>query len=459
MTLRDVWRITGAAGECPVREEVWVHGVRTDSRLVDQGDLFLCLPGQNADGHDFAADALNKGAAAIMAQRPLGLDSGKVPVLYVTDCLWALAELASFWRERFRGKVIGITGSAGKTSVKEFLACILNQGAETGKSYKNWNNRLGVPLSILGCSAEEDFWVLEAGVNQRGEMRELARIIRPDLGVIHNIGPVHLEGLQGLEGVAREKAELINWVRKGGYALLGKDYPLLISHLPARWDLDFLLFSLREKGADFTGEYLGLEGNRGVYSLCLQGSELRVSLGFPGEHQLENVLAAASAAWILGCDREAIENGLHSAELPEHRSHLLHLGSWRLIDDSYNSNPLSVHPALQSARELSGKEPLLAFLGDMFELGESAEQAHYDLGKAAAEQEVTHLFYGGEFASAVKKGFTQAGGENFHPVEGVEEFIRLWRDLDLRGGTVLFKASRGCGLERFVQALRKELQQ
>ena len=459
MRLEEVQQATGAAGDLPANGGAWVNGVASDSRLASEGDLFVCLRGEKLDGHAFAGDAVQRGAVAVLAEKPLSDVGEETPVLLVPDCLQALGDLAASWRERFRGTVIAVTGSAGKTSIKELLASILSLRGTTARSFKNWNNRLGVPLSILECSCEEDYWVLEAGVNLAGEMRDLARIISPDLALVNNIGPAHLEGLGGEEGVAREKACLISGVRQGGFAVVSADYPLLEAHLPQRSDLRWVRFSCREGEREIKGEYLGLQGERSLYRLDLEGCLIQIAPGLQGGYHLENILAAAVSAWILGCKAKEIQAGLERAELPEHRSKVFQQGGWRVIDDAYNSNPLSLRCSLQSARELSGGGPFFAFLGDMLELGNEAQEAHRKLGREAAVQGVETLFYKGEHASDAELGYREAGGSGrVREVDSVEEFLRLWRGLDASGGTVLFKASRGCHLERFAQALQQELQ-
>ena len=458
MQLDEVIQATGAATNGFAGKGIEISGVRTDSRLVRTGDLFVCLPGENADGHAFAEDALQRGASAVMAQKPMPQIGERVPVLRVEDCLIALGDLGARWRDRFGGTVVGITGSAGKTSLKELLAAILAQRARTAKNYKNWNNRLGVPFSLLGFSGGEDYWVLEAGVNQAGEMDELARILRPDVGLIHNIGPVHLEGLGGEDGVAREKSKLAASVPDGGLVLISADYPLLNEALPGRPDVRTVRFSCERGRARYTGEYMGRTGGVAKYRLDLDGTVLEVTPGFQAGYQLENILAAAVAAWELGCTVGDIEAGLASAEMPEHRSQIFHVGGWTLIDDCYNANPLSVRLALESAGEMGGSAAFVAFLGDMLELGETSEAAHYEMGREAALRGVDHLLYSGRYIREVERGYREAGGRDGpRPVETSEELAAFCRGLEASGGTVLLKASRGCRLERFLQVLQKEL--
>ena len=457
MRLDEVMQATGA--ETPGSGEgIEISGVRADSRQVRPGDLFVCLPGERVDGHDFVQDALQRGAVAVLASRSLPGVEDRVPVLRVGDCLIALGDLGARWRERFQGTLVAVTGSAGKTSLKELLASMLSRRAGTAKNYKNWNNRLGVPLSLLEFTGTERYWVLEAGVNQTGEMDELARILGPDVAVIHNVGPVHLEGMGSREGVAREKAKLAASVRGGGLVLVSADYPLLTAALPDHPDARIARFSCGDVEARYRGEYLGHSGDRGLYRLDLDGTVLEVASELRGAYQLENILAAAAAARELGCEPEDIEAGVAGAELPEHRSQVIRIGEWTLVDDCYNANPVSVRCALEGARELAGEDPLIAFLGDMLELGEEAGAAHYEMGRDAARQGVDHLLYSGRFLREVASGYREAGGRSEpRQVETEEKLQAFCRGIRASAGTVLLKGSRGCRLERFLQVLQKEL--
>ncbi|MFW6314593.1 MAG: Mur ligase family protein [Desulfohalobiaceae bacterium] len=203
MTLAEVGRAMQAVGEYEDHSEQQVQRIQTDSRLVEPGDLFVCLQGENLDGHNFARDAVHKGALGVVSEKPLWDLHIEVPVLLVQSSLQALGQLAAYWRSKFQGRVLAVTGSAGKTTVKELLASILGQRSQVGKNFKNWNNELGLPLSILGFSCREQYWVLEAGISKKGDMDILGQILNPDLALVVNVGPAHLQGLQDLGGPAR----------------------------------------------------------------------------------------------------------------------------------------------------------------------------------------------------------------------------------------------------------------
>ncbi|MFO8031922.1 MAG: UDP-N-acetylmuramoyl-tripeptide--D-alanyl-D-alanine ligase [Desulfohalobiaceae bacterium] len=460
LTLAEVGQAIQAVGEYEEHSEQLVQRIQTDSRLVEPGDMFVCLQGENLDGHNFAREAVHKGAMAVVSERPLWDLHIEVPVLLVQSSLQALGQLAAYWRNKFQGRVLAVTGSAGKTTVKELLASILGQRSQVGKNYKNWNNELGLPLSILGFSCREHYWVLEAGISKKGDMDILGQILNPDLALVVNVGPAHLQGLQDLAGVAREKARLLHYLRPGGLGVVSRDYPELTQRLPLREDMRLIPFSTRPGEARLQGTYLGLQpSGKSRFELDLEGQVLDLDLELHGEFMLENLLAACSAAWSLGLDPEAIRLGLQQADPPEHRGQVKRLGKFLVIDDCYNANPLSMRCALEHAQALASKGQLYLILGDMKELGQQSEEAHEDLGRSVAELEPSGVFYIGEYASQFQAGYTSQGrAEVLHLLRDVQEILPCWRKLGPRQGILLIKASRGCRLERCLQLLGPELE-
>ncbi len=459
LTLAEVGQAMQAVGEYEAHTEQVVQRIQTDSRLVEPGDLFVCLQGENLDGHSFARDAVHKGALAVVAERPLWNLHIEVPVLLVQSSLQALGHLAAHWRSKFQGRVLAVTGSAGKTTVKELLASILGQRFQVSRNFKNWNNELGVPLSMLECSGREQFWVMEAGISKKGDMDVLGQILGPDMCLIINIGPAHLQGLQDLSGVAREKSRLLHYVRPGGLGVVSRDYSELIERSPAREDMRLAFFSTRNKQAKFSGRYHGQnEQGQSCFELNLDGLNLGLALELHGRFMLENVLAAASAAWMLGLDPEAIRQGLEQAIIPEHRGEIKQWGSFVIIDDCYNANPLSMRCALEYARDYAGHSDLYLLLGDMLELGEQAGEEHEELGRFVSGLGAKHVFFIGDYSQQFQAGFN-AGQEkhNLHLVQAGQQLVDCWRAIGPSGGILLVKASRGCRLERCLQLLAPEL--
>lgn len=456
LTLADIRDAMGAVGDLHEADGLEVTRVRTDSRLVERGDLFVCLPGSRFDGHLFATEAARRGAGAILSQRHLP-EVTETPVLLVTDTLEALGRLAAFWRGRFQargGRVVAVTGSAGKTTVKEMLANILERRWRVVRNYKNYNNLLGAPLTMLGAAGDEDIWVLEVGISQPGEMATLAAMVGPDVAVIHNVGPAHLEGLGSLRGVAQEKCQLLRALRPEGQALVSRDYPELLA---AAADVRpvFTTLSTRDDTAFAVCQYVGSEApGQGRFALTIDGHALDVTIAQAGSHWAENLAAAAGAAHLLGAGLEDIRAGLAEPLAMEQRFRCCPCGQFLVIDDSYNANPLSMIRAAASAREMAGEGALYLVLGDMRELGHEARERHVRLGEELAALAPTAIFFRGSHGPDVQAGLGAAGyAGRFASVDSPRQFLDCWGEWVKVPGVVLVKGSRSLRMEEFAQAL------
>jgi len=430
---------------------VELAGASMDSRAVTAGQLFVCIPGTRVDGHDFAPDALKAGAAAILAQRmPQNLPAG-APVLLVPDTVLALGQLAAYWRRQCTSKVIGVTGTAGKTTVKEILAQLLSRRGETARNLLNLNNQIGLPLSILGTSGTEEFWVMEAGISQPQDMDELGAILRPDLAVILNAGTGHAEGL-GARKIPHYKAQLLKYLNHGGLGLASADYPDLARECRGLCP-NAHFFSADGKQVTYRAAYSGpANNNRGLYRLWLDGAPVDVEAPFRGRYGAENIIAAAAAADLLGMSHADIVAGLAGASLPVQRFACRPAGPWLIIDDSYNANPLSCRRMLEAAVETAQGSPLVCVMGEMGELGEIAEEEHAQLGRFLAAALPRVIFWKGGYREAVRDGLERehyAGA--FIPVDSPEDFCSTFGSLNLSGGIILFKGSRMNRLEEFVK--------
>lgn len=452
LTLSQIRDCLGAVGDLFEAEDLLVSRVSTDSRLCGEGDLFVCLSGQNFDGHTFAAEAVRRGAGAILAQRPLPEVVG-VPVLLVTDTLEALGRLAACWRTAAGAFVVAVTGSAGKTTVKEMIAAILSRDRTIAKNYKNYNNLIGVPLTMLATTGEEEAWVLECGINVRGEMERLGAMTMPDVAVITNVGPAHLEGLGSIAGVAEAKCELLRHLANGGQALVSADYPELL--LAARRIVpEPETFSTRDEGARFYCEDAG----GGRFVLVLDGERLEVSPAEPASRLAENLVAAAGAAYLAGANLETIKAGLEAPLTIDQRFRCCPCEDFLVIDDSYNANPMSMRRTIARARELAGKRPLYLVLGEMRELGEAACEAHKELGADIAASGAAAVFYRGGHDFDLRQGLESAGWSGlFVHVQSVHEFLAAWDEAVRPCGVVLVKGSRSVRTEELGNALMKHL--
>ena len=451
LSLESIASAMGAIGDFEAGTTQDVCRVQTDSRLVQPGDLFVCIAGKNMDGHLFAAEAAKQGACAIVAHTPLSGLVPDIPVLLVRNTLDALGQLAAYWRVTSGATVIGITGSAGKTTVKEMLTSVLGLVGETAKNYKNWNNQLGLPLSILQCSGKERFWVMEAGISQPGDMDDLGRIMRPDYVLINNIGPCHLDGLKDISGVARSKASLVEYMQPGGMAVVNADYPELVEEIASRTSRMRYCSTINPESA-FFAQYTGTDDQGdGLFTLVLDRESFQATLPITGRDMAEDVIAVATLAYSLGIPRETICKGLCAYVPVGQRFCIQNRGGWTAIDDTYNANPLSMQGAILRAAALDASKPLVLVLGEMKELGNYAAQAHQDLGAWVRESGSAILFFVGDHADDVRKGLDGWQGA-FVPLTSPAHFRS---ELGMLKGTgiILFKGSRSCHMEEYLKVL------
>lgn len=447
MTLQQI--ASAMAASIERSHDVVVSRVSIDSRAVRKGDLFFCIVGQKLDGHEFARQAVANGACAVVASAPLDVD---VPVLLVRDTTSALGRLARVWRERTRARVIGVSGSAGKTTVKEMLAQVLSAAGRTTKNFRNLNNQIGLPMSILEMDGDEDFWVLELGISHVGDMDELGYILAPDAALLVNIGACHLEGLGSLAGVAEQKSVLIDHVRKGGFACVNADYPELLQQSAKRIE-KLVTFSGSGTSADYS--CLRQESTRdGIsYTLSVRGEEMRCTVS-PSVHIAENLAAVVAMAVELGMTMAAIESALAMYSPVAQRFVQSRVGSWLFIDDTYNANPVSMARSIHEASRLGKGKRLVLVLGDMLELGPISSSAHRELGELIASTGATHCFFQGSHAQDVEAGLEGFTGV-FRKVSGAEEVLQALNAVRCEQGVMLFKGSRGCKMEQYYSALER----
>ena len=429
--------------DCPVPvSDAVVEDIVTDSRKVHHRSLFAALPGNHVDGHDFAGSAVKLGASAVLVSRPLELD---VPQLVVDDVLLALGKLASMLRSRVDPTVVGITGSNGKTTVKEMVSSILALEADVLSTHGNYNNELGVPLSLFGLQEKHRYAVLEMGASRPGDIGYLAAIAKPDLGLITNIGPAHLHGFGSERGVARAKGELFAALPAGGWAIINADEP---------WSE--LWSEMNKAGHSLTfgnhpGSDVQLVEEEDRSSIRGPGGEIDLHLSLPGRHNRLNATAAAAVALALDIDLSKIKQGLESVKPVPGRLNLLRTNSgWTIIDDTYNANPASLYSALQVLAGMQGTPWLV--LGDMKELGGGSRKLHREVGEAAKAMGVGRLFTTGDMSSFTAEAFGE-GALHFEDRDELTEVLCS----SLRPGVIcLVKGSRSMGMEAIVEALTWE---
>jgi UDP-N-acetylmuramoyl-tripeptide--D-alanyl-D-alanine ligase len=454
-TIAEIARATG--GEIIGSDTGEVADVSTDSRTVATGELFVPLRGERFDGHDYIGAAYGRGVRVFIADKGWA-ESNHIPegatCITVADTLRGLGDLALFHRRRFPLPVVGVTGSNGKTTTKEMLAAILGQTGAGLKTAGNLNNLIGLPQMLLRLTGRERWAVLEMGMSEPGEIDRLAEIARPDVGVITNAYPAHLESMGSVAAVARAKGELFMRLPAGGWAVYNADDPLIAS-APTPAGVVRLGFGLH--GADITAVGIAGEGRRGVsFTLRLPTGEFRVVMRAFGLHNVANALAAAAAATALGIGGEAIRAGLAAFAPVDKRFNLEELDGVILVDDSYNANPASMEAALTTLAGIKEEGRAIAVLGDMLELGPGTAEAHRALGRRAASC-VDRLYLLGELAGVTAEGALE-GGLPAACVVVAESHEDIVADLAGRlekGDCVLVKGSRGMRMEVVAEGVRR----
>ncbi|MCG8435978.1 MAG: UDP-N-acetylmuramoyl-tripeptide--D-alanyl-D-alanine ligase [Gammaproteobacteria bacterium] len=441
--LGDVAKATGGV---LVGEAAAFTGVGTDTRKLEAGELFIALRGPNFDGHDFVQTALARGAAGLMVEHPVELD---LPQIQVTDTRKALGSLGASWRAQFDLPVVAITGSSGKTTVKNLLASILAKKGETLATIGNLNNEIGVPLTLLKLKAAHEYAVIELGANQPGEIAYLANLVKPDVGIVNNVGPAHLEGFGDIEGVARAKGELYEALEKENIAVINLDEPYSDMWRKGSGAGRIITFGF-VSDADFyvDRERIKNGGSISRFVIRTPEEEIQVELPLPGMHNISNALAAAASAAAAGADAVSIAGGLSAAKGVSGRMQVIDTATGvKVIDDTYNANPLSLKVAMQWLTSLGGSAWLV--LGDMAELGGEAADLHRRAGIEAKRLGVKRLFTYGEYSVNATQAFG-AGARHFNSIDALNEELKK---SITSGVTVLIKGSRSMQMERVVHSL------
>ena len=417
--------------------------VSIDTRTLEPGALFVAIDGERVRGSDYVSQAKSAGAVAVLSQRS---HDGLLPGVVVDDPIKALGQLAAFWRNQLSLPIVGITGSNGKTTVKEMVASILSKSGSVYASPGNFNNHIGAPLTLLGVRPTHRFAVVEMGMNHAGEIDYLTRIVQPTVAVITNAALAHLEGLGSLSEVVRAKAEIFNGLRSGGTAIINADDRFAAYWAARTQAFQTITFGLNS-GARVGGEVSTSEDGQ-LIELRLPDESIEIQLGLLGRHNALNAMAAASAAWACGCSATDIRSGLEAMRAQPGRLQV-RAGSRgaSLIDDTYNANPASLRAAIKTLAGRSGRKMLI--LGNMAELGERAEDLHRQAGREARDAGIDMLFARGDLAALAAEAF----GESGQSFDSTDSLIRAARSFLSPGLTVLIKGSRSARMEQVANAL------
>ena len=430
-----------------------ITGAVIDSRLIKEGYLFIAAAGERVDGHDFIPSAFEKGALAVVCEQPPKAPAGSY--ILVDNSFTALKEIAKWYRMQLDIKVVGITGSVGKTSTKEFISSVLEQKYQVLKTVGNFNNEIGLPLTILGIKEEHQIAVLEMGISDFGEMHRLSEIAKPDICVITNIGQCHLENLGSRDGILRAKTEIFDFMSENGSVCINGDDDKLITikEVKGRRPLRFGLGLENDIYATDIATH-GLFGS--TCKIHVNQDEFEAQVPQPGEHMVLNALAATAVGTLLGLSPAEIAAGISSVKALGGRSNVLRNETYTIIDDCYNANPVSMRAAIDLLHKADTRK--VAILGDMFELGNTEKELHKGVGTYAADHNVDVLLCAGSLSLNMYEGALSVKQEacsslELYYFETREKLIEALPQILQKDDTILVKASHGMGFEHVVKAL------
>lgn len=428
-----------------------VQSIFTDSRKAAKGGLFVPIKGARVDAHDFINQVMEAGALATLSEKELG--ETEFPYIKVESSLQAVKDIAEFYLKQLEIPVVGITGSVGKTSTKEMIAAVLGQKYNVLKTQGNFNNELGLPLTVFGLRAEHQIAVLEMGISDFGEMHRLAKIARPDTCVITNIGLCHLEFLKSRDGILKAKTEIFDFLKEDGHVILNGDDDKLVTVTDVK-GIKPVFFGVENKNGIWADE-IESRGLKGIECrIHVKDESFKVLVPIPGRHMVYNALAGTAVGLTYGLTLDEIKAGIESLQSLSGRFHILENEKKNItvIDDCYNANPVSMKASLDVLRDAKGRK--VAILGDMGELGENEEQMHAEVGEHAAKNKIDLLICTGKISSHMAEAAMANGGcGEVLQVPTMEALLTCLPSLIQSGDTVLVKASHFMHFEKVVEKL------
>ena len=453
LTLRNIARVCGGiyhgSGDNADTEAVKII---TDSRMASPGCVFIPIVGERADGHTFIPDVMKKGALGTLSEREL--PEADFPYVQVESSLQALKDIAEFYLQQVGIPVVGVTGSVGKTSTKEVIAAVLKEKYQVLKTQGNFNNEIGLPLTIFRITPEDEIAVLEMGINHFGEMTRLAKIARPDTCVITNIGPCHLEFLGDRDGVLKAKTEIFQYMKENGHIILnGDDDKLATVGTPG--GIQPVFFGL-EDGNQIYADEIESRGLKGMFCrIHTPQGNFRVWVPMPGRHMVYNALAATAVGLAYGLSLEQIQAGIESLEPVSGRFRMIETDRFLIVDDCYNASPISMKASLNVLQDGAGRR--VAILGDMGELGEEEISLHEEVGVCAGNCSIDVLICAGELSEHIARRAKETNPDLEVVYENdLESLLKHLSGYVNKGDTILVKASHFMQFEKVVKALEEE---
>jgi UDP-N-acetylmuramoyl-tripeptide--D-alanyl-D-alanine ligase len=428
----------------------YVRGISIDSRTMKSGDIFWSIKGENFDGHNFVADAIKKEASAIVVESKYSskFQSLDIPVIVVNDTLKALQNFSTLHRNKYRIPFLGITGTNGKTTTKEMINWILQSKYNVLKTKGNYNNLIGVPLTLLRLKSEHQLAVIEMGTNQPGEIQKLVQIAKPNAALITNIGRGHLQNFSSIDGLAEEKIELFKGINDRGKIFLNQDdkrLPKFKRRKKTLWS-----YSLENRKARVRGKFVDMdEQGNGIWEL---NDKVKIRMKIPGMHHVQNALAASSVALYFGFDEKEIRDALQEYKAYDKRMQTIQSNDIIFINDTYNANPDSFLPALNTLKHIADKNKSrkVVVMGDMLELGLESENIHHNLIMNMLDFDISGIFTMGKICDVVVHDLKQRGYENIFWFKDHNKLALALNAFLKKGDYCLLKGSRGMQMEKVL---------
>jgi len=421
-------------------------GVSTDTRTVQKGDLFIPLIGENFDGHEFIYQAIEKGVSGVVFSHKDMTLPQHITAIFVTDTLLALQDLARFHRQRFTIPVVAITGSNGKTTTKDMAAAVLSNQFHVLKTEANYNNEIGLPLTLLQLTQEHEVAVVEMGMRGKGQIRQLANIALPTIAIITNVGETHLELLGSMEEIAAAKAELLEVIPENGVSILNGDN-VYVREKAKKAKSRIVFFGLQE--GDIKADNIHIKAQSIDFVCRMTNDVFTVDIPTTGKHNVYNALAAIALGMELGMNADCISSGFRAFNASPMRLHIERLGNYLVVNDAYNASPMSMVAAIDTMLEVA-KGRKVAVLGDMLELGPIAVSAHEAIGEKLAQCGIEIVVTVGELAASIANKASSCGISQVVVCSNHEQAQAELKKLLMPGDTILIKGSRGMKMEKII---------
>lgn len=449
LSLKEIAQVTGA--EINSDAEIFFERVTTDSRKVSNGALFVALKGEHFNGEDFAAEAFKKGAAGVLVSKAFDKNLDGVTIK-VDDTLTAYRQIAGAWRDRFNIPIVAVTGSNGKTTTKDLAAAALNGLGNVLKTSGNFNNEVGVPMTLLSLGDTHKAAVVEIGMRGLGQIESLAEIVQPTIGIVTNVSETHIELLGSIENIARAKGELVEAIKSGGTIILNADnqHTAAMKNI-VRDGVRILTYSL-DKDADFIAKDILIGSVSTEFTLSFRGKEYDFEIPMLGRHNVSNALAAIAAGYACGLTVPQVQRGFSTLTTTKMRYEVIRRDGLTIINDAYNASPASMRAAIRTTSEVYDGR-LIAVLGDMLELGNISEQVHREIGAELVENKFDTLITLGELGKFIAAGARDAGLKNVYTFDTHEDAAKKILELVRDGDTILFKASHVMHMEKIIELI------